>query len=291
MPSPQPAVLAPVAGAGRYLTMSLRPGADARALVHALSTIAIDPSLVVGLGAPLVTALEADVPGLHAFRAVSGQGVSFPSTQGALWVALRGDDGAALVLRARAIVEALSRWLVVDEDVAGFRYREGRDLSGYVDGTENPEERAAEVALSTIEGIAGSSFVCVQRWVHDLARIAALAPDARDHVIGRRLEDDEELDDAPETAHVKRTAQEDFEPPAFMLRRSMPYGSTSEQGLYFVAYAASLDAFERALARMAGLDDGLVDALTTVSRAVTGAAYWCPAVNDDGTLELGAIRA
>ena len=36
---------------------------------------------------------------------------------------------------------------------------------------------------------------------------------------------DEEIDEAPETSHVKRTAQEDFEPPAFMLRRSMPWGT------------------------------------------------------------------
>lgn len=290
MPTPQPAVLAPVATAGRYVTLSLRPGADARGLVHALSKIAIDDAIVVGLGAPLVSAIDGDIPGLHAFRALEGRGVEFPSTQGAVWLAFRGDDAAAVLLRAREVVRELAHWSTIDEEIAAFRYGSGRDLTGFTDGTENPEARAHEVAISAMEGIEGSSFVSVQRWVHDLQHVASLAPAERDDVIGRRLDDDEELADAPDTAHVKRTAQEDFEPPAFMLRRSMPYGSTQEQGLYFVAYGSTLDAFERALHRMAGLDDGIVDALTTMSRAVTGGAYWCPPVSAEGRLDLSAVR-
>ena len=50
-----------------------------------------------------------------------------------------------------------------------------------------------------------------------------------------------------------------FDPPAFMVRRSMPWGTVKEHGLYFVAYGASLDAYERALTRMVGAEDGIVD--------------------------------
>jgi putative iron-dependent peroxidase len=114
---------------------------------------------------------------------------------------------------------------------------------------------------------------------------------ARDHVVGRSRRTNEELADAPASAHVKRTAQESFDPPAFMLRRSMPYGTVREHGLYFVAFGATLDPFERALRRMAGLDDGIVDGLLGFSRAASGGYYWCPPLGENGRLDLGAIGA
>jgi putative iron-dependent peroxidase len=119
--------------------------------------------------------------------------------------------------------------------------------------------------------------------------MAQLSSSARDAVVGRRKDTNEELADAPLSAHVKRAAQESFEPAAFMLRRSMPYGSVSEHGLYFVAYGKSLDAFERVLRRMAGLEDGVTDGLSQFTRAVSGGYYWCPPLKADGHLDLSAI--
>jgi putative iron-dependent peroxidase len=51
---------------------------------------------------------------------------------------------------------------------------------------------------------------------------------------------------------------------------------------------ASLDAFERMMRRMAGLEDGIVDALFSFSRPVTGGYYWCPPAQD-ATLDLSAL--
>lgn len=56
---------------------------------------------------------------------------------------------------------------------------------------------------------------------------------------------------------MKRTAQEDYTPPAFMVRRSMPWARTEAQGLEFVAFARTLDAFENVLHRMSDLEDGI----------------------------------
>ena len=136
--------------------------------------------------------------------------------------------------------------------------------------------------------IAGSSFVSVQRWVHDLAAFRAHDEAGRDAIVGRRHADNEEIEDAPESAHVKRTAQELFAPTAFMVRRSLPFADPDRRGLEFVAYCATLDAFERMLRHMAGLDDGIVDALFGFSKPVTGGHYWCPPVAG-GRLDLSAI--
>jgi len=111
---------------------------------------------------------------------------------------------------------------------------------------------------------------------------------AQDAMVGRRRSDNEELEDAPPSAHVKRTAQESFTPEAFVVRRSMPWTAGAQAGLLFVAFGHSFDAFEAQLRRMAGLDDGVVDALFQMSRPVTGAHFWCPPLRN-GQLDLQAL--
>lgn len=163
-----------------------------------------------------------------------------------------------------------------------FAYAGGRDLTGYEDGTANPgPEESVDVAIARPESATPfSSFAAVQRWAHDLNCFCAHSRDERDAMIGRRLNDNEEIDDAPNSAHVKRAAQELFDPQAFMLRRSHPWASNEAQGLEFIAYGRTLDPFEQVLRRMAGLDDGIADALFTFSRPVNGAYFWCPPVRD-----------
>ena len=130
--------------------------------------------------------------------------------------------------------------------------------------------------LSAGAGLAGSSFVSVQRWAHDLDHFNSLSQARRDNAIGRRRDTNEEIETAPKSAHVKRTTQEDFEPNGFMVRRSMSFATDKTKGLEFISYVAHLDTFDRQMRRMAGLDDGIADALFTFSRPVTGGYYWCP---------------
>ncbi|MFO0591059.1 MAG: Dyp-type peroxidase [Polyangiaceae bacterium] len=291
----QSAILAPVPSHARVLTFGLAPsGADDASAPRALARVAelsVDPRTILGIGHPLVAAAPRAIEGLHAFPALTGKGLVFPSTQGALWAYVQGRDPGEILHRARKLQASLGPGYLLEEDIATFAYAEGRDLSGYEDGTENPkDERATEVAIVAGRGagLDGASFVSVQRWIHDLARFDAMTPEARDHAIGRRIEDNEEMASAPASAHVKRSAQESFDPPAFMLRRSMPYGTVAEHGLYFIAFGATVDPFERVLRRMAGLDDGIVDGLMRFSRAVTGGHYFCPPLHE-GRLDLRAL--
>jgi putative iron-dependent peroxidase len=68
----------------------------------------------------------------------------------------------------------------------------------------------------------------------------------------------------------------------------MPWSVGEEHGLEFIAFGDTLDKFERILRRMLGLDDGIVDALFTFSRPVTGGYYWCPPLRS-GNLDLSAL--
>ena len=279
----QPGILPGVPRVARYLSFSCRAGATETR--DTLKMLTVDEGTVVGIGEPLVTLWGETIDGLRSFPALSGPGVEVPASQHALWCWLRGDDQGELVNRTIEISDLLHNTFRLEQVVDGFKHGEdelGKDLTGYEDGTENP---TGDDAIAAAFAEDGSSFVAVQQWVHDLREFAAHSPDEQDNIIGRRIADNSEIDDAPESAHVKRTEQESFDPAAFILRRSMPFAEPFAEGLLFVAFGRTLDAFEVQLRRMAGLDDGIPDALFRFSQPVNGAYYWCPPIRD-GQLEL-----
>jgi len=287
---PQPGILAPVPRVARFLRLQRLPGEDH---ASALADLAGDPwgaERVLGLGAGLVAALGGSVPPLRPFPALAGPSPAVPCTPADLWVWLRGDDRGDLVHAAREVEEILGDAFEIEDVVDGFVHRDSRDLTGFVDGTENPEgDAAATAALAGGLGawLDGSSFVAVQRWEHDLDAFAELGQRRQDLAMGRRRADDVEIGDAPASAHVKRTEQEAT---GFVLRRSMPWADADGEGLVFVAFGATLDPFEAQLRRMTGSEDGIVDALFGFSRPADGAYYWCPPLDDRGRLDLRAAR-
>lgn len=281
----QSGILSGIPDHGRYIELSALPGKDVAAL---LKTLEPNDGMVVGLGVGLVSQFG-EVEGLHGFQAMAGKGAEAPSTQADLWIWLRGNERGEIAKRARNVIRSLQSGFEVVRMVDGFKYgvdlEIGMDLSGYEDGTENPEGEAAIAAAFASDG---SSFVSVQQWVHDLDTFDALHAGERDNIFGRQISDNEEMEAAPESAHVKRTAQESFDPEAFVLRRSMPWVDGGKEGLVFVAFGHSFDAFEALLNRMVGLEDGIVDGLFRFTRPVSGANYWCPP-EKDGRLDLSRI--
>ncbi len=291
MHSAQSGILAAVPRAARYLTFNLKDGAAPQEALRALARLADGEACVVGLGAPLLAALGRAVQGLRPFARFPGAKVDTPATPAALWCWLRGDDRGEIALRGRRIERLLTPAFAVDSVIDAFRYGRGLDLTGYEDGTENPRgKKAVEAAIvkGAGPGFDGASFAAVQQWVHDFDRFEAMARKDQDNAIGRRKRDNKELEKAPASAHVKRTAQESFSPEAFVLRRSMPWTDATRAGLVFVAFGNSLDAFEAQLRRMVGAEDGTVDALFTFTRPVGGAYFWCPPVRKGG-LDLRAV--
>jgi putative iron-dependent peroxidase len=289
MTTPQRGIALPVPDASRYLTFRVDDPTKVGVALAALAA-EVGDDLVVGLGASLVRVHGGEVPGLRELPSLPGAKAAVPSTPAALWCWLRGVDRGALLLRGRAIERLLAPAFVLDDATEGFRHGSGRDLTGYEDGTENPKGDAlAEAAYAEgPQGIAGSSFVAVQRWHHDLEHFGRLDGAAQDRAVGRRREDNVELEDAPASAHVKRTAQESFDPAAFVLRRSMPWSDGRGHGLVFIAFGRSFDAFEAQLRRMVGVEDGIVDALFGFTRPATGGYFWCPPLSE-GRLDLRVL--
>lgn len=291
MSQAQKGILAPVPKQARYLSFTIMLEKDPAESLRNLSKLADGDKTVVGLGQSLVRALSREVSGLDVFPTYTRAGIDVPSTSAALWCWLRGDDRGELVHRSRAIVQSVAPALQLQHTIDGFRYKSGFDLSGYEDGTENPKGAAAlkaAVSAGKGAGLDGGSFVAVQQWVHNLDTFETMPAHKQDHTIGRRKRDNKELGNAPAFAHVKRTAQESFNPAAFILRRSMPWADAHQAGLVFVAFGNSFDAFDALLRRMVGAEDGIVDALFTFTRPISGSYFWCPPMKN-GRLDFRAL--
>ena len=281
----QTGILPEIPNHGRYIELKATSKVNISTLLNGLAP---NSRLVIGLGAELVQRFG-KVEELRGFQSLSGVGIEIPSTQADLWIWLKGEDRGEIAKRARSVLEYLSEGFEVVRTVDGFKYgidlEVGLDLSGYEDGTENPE---GEAAIESAFAADGSSFVSVQKWEHDLAHLNSLKRDEQNDIIGRRISDNEEIESASEFAHVKRTAQESFTPEAFILRRSMPWVDGGKEGLVFVAFGNSFNAFEALLRRMSGVEDGIVDGLFQFTHPTSGANYWCPPVKD-GRLDLSRI--
>jgi len=275
----------------RYMSLSL---IDVEAVHECLLQLKehVDGELVVvGLGSSLVAAFGVEINGLYTMPVHTTAGLDIPATPSALWLWLRGNDRGELLHRSRKLEDVLVSAFELVDVVDSFQYDINRDLSGYIDGTENPEgDDAVKAAIvkDQNEDLDGSSFVAVQQWLHDFDMLDSMTEDEKDNSIGRHISNNEEFDEAPEFAHVKRSAQESFEPEAFILRRSMPWAEGMSGGLMFVSFGKSFVAFEAILNRMLGKDDGIQDALFNFTKPVSGAYFWCPPMKD-GKLNLSKL--
>ena len=291
--TPQAAILEPIPDHARHLYFDLAPGADLSAPLRALAAACDGQGALLGIGAPVAEALGVTIAGLRSFPHLPAAKPEIPVTQHALWLWLRGTEPGELRHRGRALEALAAPAFVRIQALDAYRYRDSRDLTGYEDGTENPQGDAAvaaAIAQGQGAGLDGSSFAVVQQWLHDFSVFDVMPRAEQDDCFGRNRDSNEELDDAPASAHVKRTAQEDFEPPAFVVRRSMPWTEGADAGLVFLAFGKSFDAFEALLRRMTGHDDGIRDALFDFTRPLTGGYYWCPPVGASG-IDLDALGA
>ena len=146
MSQPQPGILDTVPAQGRYLFFDLFSGADPRPSLEALRDLVEGESAVVGLGHSLILALGAEVEGLRVFPALFGKGIEVPSTPSALWCWLRADGRGDLFHQPRAAEQAVSDAFGLVHSVDAFRHGAGLDLTGYEDGTENPQGEDAVAA-------------------------------------------------------------------------------------------------------------------------------------------------
>ncbi len=263
-----------------FLEFILRPGTDTASLRHALAELVgehhASVKQVLAFGSALCKRLDIDV----SFPDFSLDGV-VPATQADLFLWLQGDHRSDLFDVAISCRDKLDGYFSVQLEQDGFVYHDMRDLTGFVDGIGNPEGDNALKAALVPEGHpgAGGSFVFAQLWRHDLAEFKRLSVAEQENVFGRTKADAVEFDAErmPVDAHVGRVDTDHEGVPQKIWRRSLPWGNSSQHGLYFLAFSCELERFDFLLRRMYGLtEDGIRDQLPRFSAPQTGSYWYAP---------------
>jgi putative iron-dependent peroxidase len=201
-----------------------------------------------------------------------------PATQhdAVLWIS--GSAYDVIFDVAREAIAELQGLATVVEETSSWPYRHDRDLTGFIDGTENPTLIDAPGLVLVPDGHAGAggTILLLQKWVHDAAAWESLSVVQQEHVIGRAKLDSVELEDKAPDSHVASTDQDSF---GKIFRRNMPFGTVTDHGTMFVGFSSEQRPLSTMLESMAGLTSGVRDALTLYTRAVTGAYYFVPSTD------------
>ena len=283
--TPQGGIFALGTASHAYLEFDAGTGPAREELVRAIASLR-EPRTTMG-GVNLVAGFE---PGLWRSVApgdspadlegfveplVGVDGFAMPATQhdAVLWISGSAYDVVFDV--ARAAIAELRPLASVAEETSSWPYRHDLDLTGFIDGSENPTlvEASELILVPAGEPGAGGAVLLLQKWVHDASAWESLAVEEQEKVIGRTKPGSVELDDRPEDSHVARTDQDEF---GHIFRRNMPYGTVTDHGTMFVGFAATRRPLEAMLGSMAGLTTGTRDALTRFTTPLTGAYYFVP---------------
>ena len=222
----------------------------------------------------------ADAPlGVEGFnKNIQGtEGFVMPSTQHDALVWLSGSAYDVIFDMARSVMRDLAGQASLGEETSSWPYRHDRDLTGFIDGSENPTLLDAPTAALLPEGARGAAgtVLLLQKWEHKTAEWEALPIDQQERIMGRTKLDSIELEKKPSDSHVARTDQDEF---GNIFRRNMPYGSVDSHGTMFVGFSADQKRLSRMLDSMAAIITGTRDALTRFTQPLSGSYYFVPSV-------------
>ena len=222
---------------------------------------------------------------LAPFQEVRGATHTAVATAGDLLYHIRADSTDLIIEFEKILLEAFGDAVTAVDDVAGFRYFDGRDLLEFVDGTANPD--GLSLPAATIVGeedpaYAGGSYVVIQKYLHDLSAWRAQTVESQEAIIGRTKFDNVELPDATkgQKSHKTLCTIEDAEGEHDILRDNMPFAvpGRGEYGTYFIGYSCHLWVIEKMLERMfIGNPPPLHDRILDFSKAVAGVTFFAPA--------------
>lgn len=298
MPTPQPAILNRNMGEHQwYVHLSREPGADLakiKSVIQNLRRVCKDQgiNLCLGFGPTLLKDLTNDIPNdfqpFETIKSIDGSGREAKGTQEELlfWMnSPRKDQIWKAQWDAR---QALKGHMKVARETMTFIYGNSLDMTGFIDGTGNPEaERDIEVAIVPDgQPGAGGSFILAQRWVHDLEAWEKLSLGEQEGVFGRTKANSTRLDVQPAHSHLShvelrqgKTADATKPKRDEISRRSTPYAfHDGTVGLYFMAFCKSQAPFRERLRAMYGADGGVRDKLTDYSNPASGSFYFAPSV-------------
>ncbi|MEP7046568.1 MAG: Dyp-type peroxidase [Ilumatobacteraceae bacterium] len=299
MPNPQHAILTDLTKYQWYTHLSRTEGADLGVIKKALADlraagsdvgVTVPVNVCILFGPTLLADLTGDIP--DDFQAYPGyespDGKVAKATQEELLLWIHSSDKDLCWEAQFKFRNAVAGHMTVARETPAFIYRNSLDLTGFIDGTGNPEpeQQYGKAIVPDGQPGAGGAFCIAQRWVHDLKYFNALPLDQQEALFGRKKVDSTRLDVQPPTSHLSHvelregdTADASKPKRAEMVRRSTPYAfHDGTVGLYFMGFCSEQAPLRERMEAIYGMNGQARDALTDYSTPASGAFYFAPSV-------------
>lgn len=295
MPTPQPAILANLEEHQWYVHMSRESGADLAKIKGALRDLRKHcadngVNLCLLFGPTLLKDLTDDVP--DDFQPYPGyaskDGKVAKGTQEELLLWLHHDRKGLCWEAQHKFRTAVEGHMKVARETITWIYRNSLDLTGFIDGTGNPEPKDQHDRAMVPDGQkgAGGSFCIAQRWVHDLKYFNNLSLQAQENTFGRKKADSTRLAEQVPTSHLRHvelrqgeTGDANKPKRGEMVRRSTPYAfHDGTVGLYFMGFCKEQAPLRERMEAMYGQNGQARDAITDYSTPASGSFYFAPSV-------------
>jgi len=297
----QPAILNRDMGSNQwYLHLSRKEGHNVENIKKVLGEFREvcakeDINLVVGMGPSFLydTLGSASVPedfqNYETFKSIDGSGKEAKGTQEDLLIWVNHNDKGRVWKAQYDLRQALENDMKLARETFTFIYGDSLDMTGFTDGTGNPEaHRDTEVAaVPNGKNGAGGSFIIAQRWVHDLKGFNSLRLNEQENVFGRTKEGSVRMHTQPPQSHLSHVElttngvgdHEKYPKRDEITRRSTPYAfHDGTVGLYFIGFCATQAPLRERMQRMYGMNGEQRDALTDYSNPASGSFYFAPSV-------------
>jgi putative iron-dependent peroxidase len=298
MATAQPSIFATMGKNQWYVHLSRIEGADLNRIKKVLRETRADAAekgvnLCIGFGPTLLADLTNDMPDdfqpFVTIEAGDGSGRQAKGTQEELLLWLNHDDkGLVWETQYKARI-ALAQDMKVARETPTFIFGASLDMTGFIDGTGNPQGEAAERAAAIVpdgQPGAGGSFINAQRWVHDLEAWNKMSIEDQEKVFGRTKSDSTRLDKQEPYSHLSHvelregeTADASKPKRDELTRRSTPYAfHDGTVGLYFMAFCKAQKPLRDRLRAMYAADGGVRDRLVDFTNPASGSFYFAPSV-------------
>ena len=300
MPNPQHAILTNLTKYQWYTHLSRTEGADLEVIKKAIAdlraagaevgvTTAINVCVLFGptLLADLTDDIPADFQPYPGYTSPDGSKTA-KGTQEELLVWIHSEDKDLCWETQFNFRNAVAGHMTVARETPTFIYRNSLDLTGFIDGTGNPqpEDQHDRGIVADGQPGAGGSFCIAQRWVHDLKFFNGLSLEDQQNTFGRTKDDSTKLDVQVPTSHLMHvelregdTADESTPKRGEMVRRSTPYAfHDGTVGLYFMGFCREQAPMRERMEAMYGINGQETDAITDYSTPASGSFYFAPSV-------------
>jgi porphyrinogen peroxidase len=291
--TPQRAILTALGEHQWYVHLSRTENADLSVIKQALADLRADSDLqgvscCVMFGPSLLAELTNDLPAdfqpYPGYKSADGKEAK--ATQEDLLVWVHSDHKDRNWNTQFQFRTAVAGHMAVARETIAWIYGASLDLTGFIDGTGNPEpDRQHECAIIP-DGSpgAGGSFAIAQRWVHDLNYFFGLSPEDQENLFGRTRINSIRLDKQVPTSHLSHVELRDGETADAskakrneIVRRSTPYAlHDGTVGLYFLGFCKDQAPLRERMEAIYGINGQVRDALTDYSTPASGSFYFAP---------------